>query len=281
MMKVVSAKDYGMVSIVMLSHGSDEYIRETVESVLGQTYQNWELIFVADSNKKVQSTILQIRDEMANCLKKVCATWSDYSDSKNRIRISYIYGQDEEAPRRNSAMKEARGKWIAFLDVGDIWDPTKLQRQVTFMVNNDLSFSYTKYCIIDQKSEDCGIIIGGKLILSNQDMMKCCWPGYLTVMYDLTKIGKVYVNYLRSNNLFYAIWLKVSKLSNCYLLEETLAKQRSSRGLLDRLNLANSIKSRYEVYRVEEGLNPLLSWALTIRNIYYGMVNRQRYVERA
>lgn len=55
------------------------------------------------------------------------------SYSNSRIKASFIVGEDNDTPRRNSALANAQGRWIAFLDAGDIWEPTKLEKQIGFM----------------------------------------------------------------------------------------------------------------------------------------------------
>ena len=113
------------------------------------------------------------------------------SYSNSRIKVSYIVGEDNDTPRRNSALANAQGRWIAFLDAGDIWEPTKMEKQIGFMEGHGYAFSYTQYGIIDKDSRDRGFVIGGKDRVTYQDMMKCCWPAYLTVMYDAEKVGRL------------------------------------------------------------------------------------------
>ena len=84
-------QDNGMVSIVMLSHGSEDYLRETVESVISQTYQDWELLFVADSNSKVVNSILDLREEEMDRHKESGEAWDVYADLRNKIREQSYY----------------------------------------------------------------------------------------------------------------------------------------------------------------------------------------------
>ena len=201
------------------------------------------------------------------------------SYSNSRIKASFIVGEDNDTPRRNSALANAQGRWIAFLDAGDIWEPTKLERQIGFMEEHGYAFSYTQYGIIDKDSRDRGFVIGGKDRVTYQDMMKCCWPAYLTVMYDAEKIGMLQLRNLKGNN-DYALLLIASEKADCYLLKENLAKLRTKWGMLGKFLLTNGIKWRYEVYRIELRKNPVVACLMTIRNMCYGVVKWMKYVER-
>lgn len=269
-----------LVSIVMLSQNDGRYVEETVRSVLAQTYQNWELLFVAERHKdEALEKMLNLRKEECDRLRKDGREWSEYSSVNDKIKVSYIVGESDEAPRRNTALKDARGRWIAFLDAGDVWEPTKLERQIAFMEEHGYAFSYTKYGLIDSKSENRGVEISGKEHVTHEDMMKCCWPAYMTVMYDAEKVGKAQVRNLKENN-DYALWLNISEKSDCYLLDENLAKMRTPWGMMGRLLLTKKIKWRYEVYRIEENLNPFVSSLMTVRNMWYGVVKWMKYVKR-
>ena len=216
-----------LVSIIMLSHGVVAYVAETVRSILAQTYENWEWLFVAKSDDETIKIVSELRDED---VRNQRISTSNYI-SGIRIKVSYIVGQEEVTPRRNSALKEAKGKWIAFLDAGDVWEPTKLEKQIAFMKDNGYAFSYTKYALIDNNSHDRGFVIGGKDRVTYLDMMKCCWPAYLTVMYDAEKVGRLQLRNLKGNN-DYASCLIASEEADCYLLKENLAKLRTKWGLL-------------------------------------------------
>ena len=271
--------DKGLVSIIMLSHGDSTHIVETVRSVLAQTYQNWELLLVAKSNDKTLDVFSELREE--DIKKQILdgKEWSAGSYRRSRIRASYISDLDAITPRRNFAMREAKGRWMAFLDAGDIWEPTKLERQIGFMEEYGYAFSYTQYGIIDKDSHDRGFVIGGKDRVTYQDMMKCCWPAYLTVMYDAEKVGRLQLRNLKGNN-DYALWLIASEEADCYLLKDNLAKLRTKWGLLGKFLLTNGIKWRYEVYRIEYRRNPVVACLMTIRNMWYGVVKWMKYVER-
>ncbi len=268
-----------LVSIIMLSHGDATYVEDTVRSVLAQTYQNWELLFVAKTNDETLDVFSELREDDIKKQRDSGNEWTVGSYGRSRIKTSYISDMNAITPRRNFALKEAIGRWIAFLDAGDIWEPTKLERQIGFMEEHGYAFSYTQYGIIDKDSLDRGFVIGGKDRVTYQDMMKCCWPAYLTVMYDAEKVGRLQLRNLKGNN-DYALWLIASEEADCYLLKENLAKLRTKWGLLGKFLLTNGIKWRYEVYRIEYRKNPVLACLMTIRNMWYGVVKWMKYVKR-
>lgn len=251
-----------LVSIIMLSHERGKYVKETVESVLAQTYQNWELLFVDDNSQ--DDTIrrmleLKGRDKRINITKSVFDKGTSYL--------------------RNTALKLAKGRWIAFLDVGDVWAPDKLERQIRFMEDNGYAFSYTKYGIMNNQSQDRGVVVGGRAHINYKEMQKCCWPAYLTVMYDASKVGTMQVRNRGKNN-DYALWLNVCERTDCHLLEENLATLRTPWGLLGRLFATDKFKWRYDCFRVEEDLGIVKATLYTIRNGFYGLVKWFKYVDK-
>lgn len=180
---------------------------------------------------------------------------------------------------RNKSLREARGRWITFLDIGDVWKPDKLEKQIRFMEENGYAFSYHKYGLMNNKSQNRGVVIGGKECVTYQGMMKYCWPGYLTVMYDAKKVGKFRLHYTKQNN-DYSLWLAISERNDCYLLDENLATMRTPYGVFSRFLRTDKIKWRYDVYRVEEDLGPTTSFLYTIRNGWYGIMKWLKYVKR-
>jgi glycosyltransferase involved in cell wall biosynthesis len=115
---------------------------------------------------------------------------------------------------RNYALREAKGRWIAFLDSDDLWEPTKLQKQIQFMTDNGYHFSYTNYSEIDEKSELNGRTVTGPKKITKTGMFNYCWPGCLTVMYDAETVGLIQIEDIKKNN-DYAMWLKVCKKAKC------------------------------------------------------------------
>lgn len=118
-----------MVSIITPCYNCSKLIGATIESIQQQTYTNWELIIVDDCST----------DESVNVVQS-------YSQNDSRIKLlrtSRPSGSPSEP--RNLGIDAARGKYIAFLDSDDVWLPTKLERQITFMVQNGYEMVYSYY----------------------------------------------------------------------------------------------------------------------------------------
>ncbi len=261
-----------LVSIIMLSHNNGRYVAESVWSVIAQTYQNWELIFMDDSSK--DDTISQMMDLMTEA--KVRQKDGFFV---SRIHVSQNVERKGSAASMNSALRDARGKWIAFLNVGDLWEPTKLERQIAFMKEHDYAFTYTKYKYIDKDSKARGDMMGGLKVVTHNDLINCCWMGYLTVMYDADKLGRFQMRNIEKHN-DYALWMDVSEKADCYLLDECLASLRVEHALYSPLPMFDKLRWRYEVFHMVEDLNPVKSVWLTIRNMIGGFMKKVKYVEK-
>ena len=250
-----------LVSVIMPSYNTARFIRETLESVMAQTYTNWELIIVDDCSKDNTDEIVL-----------------PYIDD---ARIRYLKNETNSgaAVSRNRALREAKGKWIAFLDSDDLWVPEKLEKQIAFMEDNGYYFSYTNYIEIDEENSPLGKTVTGPKRITKHGMYNYCWPGCLTVMYDAEKIGLIQIADIKKNN-DYAMWLKVCKKTDCYLLAEPLAKYRKRSGSISNHGYMKLIKWHYRLFRIAENKNPISAFALTIRNLFFGVIKKVKYVKK-
>jgi glycosyltransferase involved in cell wall biosynthesis len=251
-----------MVSVIMPSYNTANFISESIESVQAQTYTNWELIIVDDCS--TDNT-----DDVVNPY---------LSDS----RIIYIKNDRNggAAISRNRALREAKGKWIAFLDSDDLWMPEKLEKQITFMTNNDYHFSYTNYIEIDEESVPNGKSVTGPRRITKHGMYNYCWMGCLTVMYDAEVVGLIQIADIKKNN-DYAMWLKVCKKADCYLLDEVLAKYRRGRaGSVSSHSIKTMIEWHYKLFREAEDQNAVAAVFNTCRNLMFGMIKKAIYVRK-
>lgn len=249
-----------LVSIILPSYNTEKFIAETIRSVLSQTYTNWELIIVDDcSNDNTDSVV---------------------SEFLKDTRISYIKNKNNSgaAVSRNRALEMAKGKWIAFLDSDDLWMPEKLEKQIAFMKENNYHFSYTNYVEIDEESKANGKSVTGPKYVTKRRMYNYCWMGCLTVMYDADVVGLIKIADIKKNN-DYAMWLKVCKKANCYLLDETLAKYRQRSSSISDHGYIKLIKWHYKLFREADDKNTLASLVLTVRNLIFGVWKKVRYVK--
>lgn len=251
-----------LVSIIMPSYNTADYISESIKSVQAQTYTNWELIIVDDCSTD-------------NTDEVVGAFLGD-----QRIRYLKNKKNSGAAVSRNRALREAKGRWIAFLDSDDLWVPEKLEKQIGFMKKNGYSFSYTNYEEIDMAGQKTGVKITGPKKITKTGMFNYCWPGCLTVMYDAAAIGLIQIADIKKNN-DYAMWLKVCKKADCYLLDEYLAEYRKGRkGSVSTHSVKTMIGWHYKLFREAERLGTIQSVINTARNMVFGFYKKRRYVER-
>lgn len=251
----------GLVSIIMPSYNTASFIEETIQSVLNQTYTNWELIIVDDCSTDNTNEVV---DTIKDC------------------RIHYLKNEKNSgaAISRNKALREAKGQWIAYLDSDDLWMPEKLEKQIKFMEENGYVFSYTNYEEIDVDGYKTGVKVTGPKKITKTGMFNYCWPGCLTVMYDANKIGLIQIEDIKKNN-DYAMWLKVCRKADCYLLDEILGQYRKGRvGSVSTHSIRTMIGWHYKLYREAEDMGILSSLFNTGRNLVFGFYKKKRYVRR-
>lgn len=250
------------VSVIMPSYNTALYIGKSIESVQNQTYVNWELIIVDDCSSDDSDSVVE----------------PYLSDS----RIRYIKNKKNmgAALSRNMALRMAKGRWIAFLDSDDIWMPDKLEKQISFMENNGHHFSYTKYSEIDVNDKKNGFVVGGPRKITKTGFFNYCWPGCLTVMYDGDVVGLIQVQDIKKNN-DYAMWLKICRKADCYLLDEELALYRRGRnGSISTNSIKTMIMWHYKLYRIAEKQSRMVAFLNTVRNLVFGLCKKVFFVKR-
>lgn len=250
----------GLVSIIMPSWNTGKFIAESIQSVINQTYENWELIIVDDCST----------DNTADVVKS-------FQDS----RIKYFKNEKNSgaAVTRNRAIRVAQGEWIAFLDSDDLWDPLKLEHQIEFMRKNSLSFSYHEYIKIDEDSKPLNIYVSGPSIVTKRKMYNYGYPGCLTFMYSAKKMGIIQIKDIKKNN-DYAILLKLCKKANCYLLKENLAKYRIRKKSISHDKLSKKLKSHYDLFHLCDEKIALVAFWYACWNMFYGVLKKKKYEKR-
>ena len=248
----------GLVSIIMPSYNTASFIGESIESVLNQTYKNWELIIVDDCSNDNTEEIVQ-------------------SFNNSKIRFYKNVENLGAAYSRNFALKQADGEWIAFLDSDDLWKPEKLEKQISFMKDNNYFFSCVGRDEIDEQSHSCGRITISPKHITRLGMYLYCWIGCLGVMYHAPTVGLIQIENLKKNN-DYAMWLKVIKVVDCYCMDEVLAHYRVRKNSISHDSLLKLIKSHYLLFRISENLCVVSSIICTTINMVFGIVKKILFI---
>ena len=143
------------------------------------------------------------------------------------------------------------------------------------------SFTYTNYAEIDTDSKKNGVTVTGPKRITKCGMFNYCWPGCLTVMYYANAVGLIQIADIKKNN-DYAMWLKVCKKADCYLLDEELALYRRGRtGSISTHSIRKLIGWHYKLHKEAEGQNSLIALFNTGRNLIFGFYKKKRYVKKA
>lgn len=249
-----------LVSIITPTYNCGKYIKETIESVLNQTYPDWEMLIVDDcSNDDTEQIVRSYLDD-------------------DRIRYIRLENNSGAAIARNRAIKEARGRWIAFLDSDDLWMPEKLELQLDFMQSNGYAFTSTQRDVIDESSNYLGRWVTGPKRISKLLMYSYCWIGCLTVMYDRKKIGLIQIPDLKKNN-DYAMWLLVIQKSDCYLLPKRLASYRVRKGSISHQPKLSLLKWHIKLFNEVLNMNIFSSILFTGINSICNIIKRKFYIK--
>lgn len=237
-----------LVSIIMPCYNGEKYIGETIDSVIGQTYANWELIVIDDGSQDCSVDVVRryaVKD----------------------IRIKMLQQQNAgSAAARNKGIRNAEGQYIALLDADDLWLPTFLDEQIRFMKEKKALCVNCSYGRINEKSEPILHPIIARSTTSYEDMVVTNRIGCLSGLYDCSKYGKVYLHEdLKSIRDDYAYWLDISKLvGTIYGNPKVLCNYRVMANSTTGKKL-KLIKKQYSFYRTYIGLGVVKS----IFNVLY------------
>jgi len=231
-----------MVSIITPLYNGEKYIEETIKSVQNQTYKNWEMLIADDQSSDGGADIVRV-----------------YAENDQRIKLISLEKNGGAAVARNTAISQANGKYIAFLDSDDLWESQKLEKQIKFMQENKYEFTFTKYRQIKEDGNKTKKYISVPSNLTYRQALLKNPIGCLTVMYDVEKLGKIYMPMIE-NREDYGLWLKILKSGVVgHGLNECLAYYRLRKNSLSSKKL-KLIKYQWKLYRKIENLNVFQSF---------------------
>ena len=244
----------------MPSYNTGRFIKESIDCVLEQTYSNWELLIVDDCSNDDTDQVV-----------------ASYKDS--RIRYFKNEKNSGAAISRNRALREAKGKWVAFLDSDDLWEPVKLEKMVSFMTTNGYHLAYHNYEKIDEESKPLGINVTGPKVVTKRKFYHYDYPGCLTFMYDASDYGLLQIKDIKKNN-DYAMLLKLCKKYNCYLLDDYLGRYRIRTKSISHDKLSKKLRSHYDLFRVCDERSALVAFWFACWNMWFGIWKKIKYEKR-
>lgn len=225
-----------LVSIITPSYNSALLIVSTIQSVISQTFTDWEMIVVDDCSKDNSVEVIQ-----------------SFVDFESRIKLIKLTENSGAAVARNTAIEAAQGRYIAFLDSDDVWLPYKLEKQIDFMLSNNYSFAYSAYGKINENNK----VIGNVSVptkVSYESLLKVNSIGCSTAIYDMSFFGKVYMPLIRKRQDL-GLWLKLLKQTEyAFGIDETLAQYRLRPDSIS-ANKIDAAKFTWHLYRNVENIS--------------------------
>ncbi len=226
-----------MVSVITPVYNAEKFIKETIESVINQTYKDWEMILVDDCSTDSSFEII-----------------SDYAKKYPNIKVFKNDKNSGPVDTRNFAIEKSSGRYLAMLDSDDLWKPEKLKKQISFMEEKNVYFSYSGYEIINEN---------GKLLKSYTPPLKATYKnsllesfiGCLTVILDTEVLGKRFFKKTLMGAEDSILWLSILREGfEAYGLKDNLASYRVVASSRSR-NKFIAAKERWYVLRHVENLN--------------------------
>ncbi len=253
----------GLVSIIMPSWNTAKFIAESIQCVVNQTYQNWELLIVDDcSNDNTDEVVAPFLEDK---------------------RIKYLHNEKNSgaALTRNKALREAQGEWIAFLDSDDLWTPDKLEKQVSFMKEHGYVLSYTEYEKIDEDDIPINIYVTGPAVVNKRKMYNYDYIGQLTMMYSAKHFGLIQIKDIKKNN-DYAIRLQLFKKAGteAHLLKENLAKYRIRKKSISHDKLSKKLKSHFDLFHMCDEKPAIVAIWYACWNMWFGVLKKKNYEKK-
>ncbi len=242
------------VSIVVPVYHAERFIEATLDSVLAQTYTDWELLLVVDGKEDPTIPVIEAYRERTKEL---------------RIRLLVQESNKGAALARNRGVQEAKGRYIAYLDADDLWRPQKLERELDFMKEKEAAFAFTGYEFADENAVGTGKVVRVPQRLTYHKALKNTTIFTTTVMFDTQRIEKSQLEMPNMKSEDTALWWRVLRSGyDAYGLDENLVYYRRPGKSLSS-NKLEAIRRIWNLYRKAERLSIPYScynfcfWAIT------------------
>jgi len=235
-------KQKDIISIVIPVYNAAPYLKETIQSIVDQTYPHWELVFVDDASA----------DESLHILNDFAA---GYSGGQN-ITIIPLPENKGPAAARNAGIHVAKGAYLTFLDADDVWDKNKLEKQLNFMKEKQCAFSFTGYEFADENAIRNGKVVHVPEQIVYEEALKNTTISTITVMFDRRQIPTdVLLMPEDCQREDTATWWKILKNGyTAYGLDEPLSVYRRHAGSHS-ANKVKAVINTWKMYRKQEGFS--------------------------
>lgn len=251
-----------LVSIITPTFNSEAFILETIRSVQEQTYQKWELIIVDDAST----------DATGNLVKAEA-----FKDA--RIQFHQLEINSGPGVARNFAIDKAKGKYIAFLDADDLWKSDKLEKQIHFLNEKQIPFTFSFYDCINEKGKLIGKRVEAPLNLTYRQLFFCNYVGNLTGIYDTEYFGKIEISSVRKRQ-DWIMWLIIlKKIKVASVVPESLAFYRMHQNSISASKM-KLIKYNFNVYRKYHRLNLIYALICIIGFLFTQFVLKPKFVKK-
>lgn len=245
-----------LVSVITPVYNSAQFLEACISSVLAQTYQNWEMLIADDNSTDTSVEIIQ-----------------KYCEKDARIKIFRMQKNSGTAAARNLAIQHAKGKYITFLDADDCWKKQKLLVQVSFMEENNYSFTFSQYELIDADGKLLNKIIECPEKITYKQLLRSNTIGCLTAIYNAETLGKQFMPDIKKRQ-DYGLWLSLLRSGiTGYGIQQSLAFYRQTPESLS-ANKLSVLKYNWQVLRRFEKLDVFsaayyFSWFLIAKTKKY------------
>ncbi len=251
-----------LVSIITPSFNSEKFIANTIVSVQNQTYQNWEMILVDDCSSDATAAIVKA-----------------FSDLDPRIFLIVLNENSGTGIARNTALSVAKGRYISFLDADDVWKPQKIEKELVFLKDNSLSFTFSFYDCIDEQGNLLNKRVEAPRKLTYLQLFFCNYVGNLTGIYDVTYYGKIAISPLRKRQ-DWILWLTLLKKTGSTLsVPESLAFYRVRDNSISASKL-ELLQHNFAVYTTFHGFNRVVSLLCMIGFLFTQLLIKPWYTKR-
>ena len=245
-----------LVSVIIPYYKKRNFVKETIVSVINQSYDNLEILIIYDDTNLNDLEFLQ-----------------EISKLDNRIKIINNNKRLGAGLSRNKGIEQSNGKYIAFIDADDTWAPDKLKDQISFMKKNNYQISHTSYFIIDEKKK----IIGQRKardLLSINEILKSCDIGLSTVIIEKKIIIKTNTKFPKLvTKEDFVFWLMLLKKNyKFYAYDSNLTNWTDSKNSLS----SSTIQKLFDGFKV---YNYYMNFNI-IKSLYYLICLSLNYLKK-